>query len=173
MCHTKSQVKGPTVLFRKVLLLVRRFPVQGRYRSSVVAENEDWLGRVAGIRTWSRGGKRAPHKPLLLLYALGRLQQTGRNEPVLYAEAEAPLARLLADFGPPRATTPAYPFKRLDRDGLWRLTTEGDQPTEDQPGSLKRAKARGDLDTDFCRCAPCGPSALGSGSPSAPGLPVP
>jgi len=30
---------------------------------------------VANIKMWQRGDQRAPHKPLLLLYALGRLSQ--------------------------------------------------------------------------------------------------
>jgi putative restriction endonuclease len=115
----------------------------------MAAEEPEWLGRVARVRKWSRGGVRAPHKPLLLLYALGRLQQRGRNDPISYAEAEAPLARLLADYGPPNKTTPAYPFKRLAADGLWRITTEGDQEVEDQPAALRRAGAKGHLDDAF------------------------
>nr|WP_244301910.1 MULTISPECIES: hypothetical protein [Microbispora] len=35
----------------------------------------DWVERVAGIKPWKRHGERAPHKPLLLLYALGRLRE--------------------------------------------------------------------------------------------------
>ncbi len=39
-------------------------------RSAVVDLRDEWLDRVASIRRWSRGGERAPHKPLLLLHAL-------------------------------------------------------------------------------------------------------
>lgn len=35
----------------------------------------DWLERTAKLRQWSRGGTRAPHKPLLFLYALGPAAQ--------------------------------------------------------------------------------------------------
>ena len=56
-----------------------------------MSERAEWLERVASIRRWARGGERAPHKPLLLLYALGRLQRTGTSE-MSYAEAEADLA---------------------------------------------------------------------------------
>ena len=83
-----------------------------------VEERAHWLDRVASIRRWSRGGERAPHKPLLLLYALGRLQRTGQSR-VSFADAEPDVTRLLSEFGPARATTPAYPFHHLQTDGLW------------------------------------------------------
>ena len=50
---------------------------------------------------WRRGDERAPHKPLLILYALGRLQ-TGASRLIPFDELEKPLTRLLEDFGPPR-----------------------------------------------------------------------
>ena len=65
-----------------------------------MSETDGWLERIARIRQWSRNGERAPHKPLLLLYVLGRLQRIGSTE-VPYAEAEPALAQLLQDFGPP------------------------------------------------------------------------
>jgi putative restriction endonuclease len=120
----------------------------------------EWLGKVAAVRKWSRGGVRAPHKPLLLLFALGRLQQRGRNDPIAYAEAEAPLARLLADYGPPNKTTPAYPFKRLAADGLWRVMTEGDQKVQDQPAALRRVGAKGQLDDAFAAALLADPELL-------------
>ncbi len=87
--------------------------------------SEDWLERIAGIRQWSRNGERAPHKPLLLLYALGRLQRTGTTE-VTYLEAEPALEQLLHDFGPPgRRSSPAYPFHHLQTDGLWSVIASG------------------------------------------------
>jgi len=115
----------------------------------VVGAAEDWLGRVAAVRKWSRGDTRAPHKPLLLLFALGRLQQQGRNEPIAYTDAEESLSHLLAEFGPPHRTTPAYPFVRLAADGLWRLTTASGEPVEDQPAALRRAEAKGELEPEF------------------------
>lgn len=52
----------------------------------------DWVERVAEVRRWTRGGERAPHKPLLLLYALGRFQRHG-NRPGLLGR----IARYLLD----------------------------------------------------------------------------
>ncbi len=80
---------------------------------------EDIRAAVRAIRTWVRGEERAPHKPLLLLYALGRVQR-GESRLVPFSVAEGPLRRLLAEFGPSRDSYhPEYPFWRLQRDGLW------------------------------------------------------
>lgn len=38
---------------------------------AAVPATDGWLERVASIRQWTRNGERAPHKPSLLLYALG------------------------------------------------------------------------------------------------------
>lgn len=81
--------------------------------------------QIAEVSVWSRGDQRAPHKPLLLLQALGRLQ---RNETrlVRYEEVEGPLRQLLALFGPPRKSHhPEYPFFYLKNDGLWEFKAEG------------------------------------------------
>lgn len=82
---------------------------------------EELKNLFSKINTWKRSGERAPHKPLLLLYALGRLD---RSEPRLisYAEAKERLNRLLVEFGPQRRTTPRYPFVRLANDGIWQIT---------------------------------------------------
>ncbi|GAA4660804.1 phosphorothioated DNA-binding restriction endonuclease [Streptomyces youssoufiensis] len=82
----------------------------------------DWLERVTSLRQWSRNGTRAPHKPLLLLYALGRFQQDADGA-LLYSAVEADLRRLLVEYGPPHRTTPAYPFHHLTSDGVWEVRT--------------------------------------------------
>jgi putative restriction endonuclease len=109
---------------------------------------DEWVQRVTALKQWRRGGERAPHKPLLLLYALGRLQRTGSSS-VRFADAEGDLGRLLEEFGPPRATSPGYPFHHLTTDGLWVVHT----PTGiGSPGpNLRdlRAGAVGELAADF------------------------
>ena len=55
---------------------------------------DGWIERVTHLNQWIRGGERAPHKPLLLLYALGRLQRTG-SASVAFIDAEPDLKRLL------------------------------------------------------------------------------
>ncbi|AZS86305.1 restriction endonuclease [Streptomyces griseoviridis] len=95
----------------------------------------DWLDRVARLRQWSRDGVRAPHKPLLLLYALGRYQRDPGGAELLYSAVEGDLKRLLAEYGPVRATTPAYPFHHLVSDGVWEVRTDRGPGS---PGSVVR-----------------------------------
>ncbi|MFD7553032.1 MULTISPECIES: phosphorothioated DNA-binding restriction endonuclease [unclassified Streptomyces] len=83
----------------------------------------DWLERTATLRQWARGGARAPHKPLLLLYALGRFRQDPEGE-LVYSAVEEDLQRLLTEYGPPNRTTPAYPFHHLVGDGVWEVRTD-------------------------------------------------
>src|SRR5579875_1095047 len=84
----------------------------------------DWAERFARIRRWSRGSERAPHKPLLLLYALGRFQRHG-DAPILSSGAAEQLGRLPLECGAPRPTSPACPSHHRTSGGLWRGSTAG------------------------------------------------
>lgn len=109
----------------------------------------DTLARVAAVRQWSRGGIRAPHKPLLILYGIGRLLQTGSSR-ITFAEAEEPLRRLLLAYGPPGVgATPQYPFRRLEHDGLWRVTTLDGSPDPGERVADLRRSAVGEFSPDF------------------------
>jgi putative restriction endonuclease len=73
------------------------------------------------INVWKRGAVRAPHKLLLLLYALGKCQR-GEPRALPYAEVDPALQGLLRAFGPPRRSYHSeYPFWRLQRDGVWEV----------------------------------------------------
>ena len=72
----------------------------------------NWLERTTQLRQWTRNGTRAPHKPLLLLYALGRFQEDADSE-LRYSAVEEDLRRLLTEYGPPNRTSPSYPFHHL------------------------------------------------------------
>ncbi|MFD4632262.1 phosphorothioated DNA-binding restriction endonuclease [Streptomyces sp. NPDC058284] len=83
----------------------------------------DWVERTTQLRQWTRSGTRAPHKPLLFLYALSRFQQDADGE-LRYSAVEQDLRRLLDEYGPGNRTTPAYPFHHLVSDGVWEVRTE-------------------------------------------------
>ena len=78
------------------------------------------------INVWSRGSERAPHKPLLVLYALGRLSRSETNS-IAFREVAPKLTELLKEFGPSRKSYhPEYPFWRLQNDGVW-IVDDADQ----------------------------------------------
>lgn len=115
---------------------------------------EDFLNRLSSINVWKSGGRRAPHKPLLILYSLGRLQQ-GKKRLVQYSKIETDLTSLLQRFGrPAESFHPEYPFGRLQNDGLWEIprieevskTTSGDLH---KPSLLKRNIRGGLQQADF------------------------
>ncbi|KFG74457.1 phosphorothioated DNA-binding restriction endonuclease [Streptomyces mutabilis] len=109
----------------------------------------DWLERIAKLRQWTRSGARAPHKPLLLLYALGRFQDDADGS-LRYTAVEQDLQRLLTEYGPPNKTTPAYPFHHLVSDGVWEVRTDRGSAS---PGSgirdLRETGATGQLAPDL------------------------
>jgi len=109
-------------------------------------QREELLEQLASLRMAPRGsGERYPHKPLLLLWLLGRMQQQGSTS-CTYEEAEKPVSRLLDDFGPPSANRyrAAMPFVHLES-GLWELSGDDGEPLKDNRASLCRAHAKGRL----------------------------
>ena len=81
--------------------------------------DDDIIDRFAGVTMWKANGQRAPHKPLLILWSLARLQR-GESQLVPYSELNSPFRKLLRDFGPSRKSYhPEYPFWHLQSDGLW------------------------------------------------------
>jgi len=112
---------------------------------------EDWVERVSALRQYQHNGKRAPHKPLLVLMALGRLAETGSSE-LPWSEAESRLGDLIAEFGPSskssRRQSAAYPFTHLRTDGIWTLSR--DVPM-DTVGPLDAAPISGRLEASLER----------------------
>ncbi|MGW3043832.1 phosphorothioated DNA-binding restriction endonuclease [Kitasatospora sp. NPDC001159] len=121
----------------------------------------DWLDRVAGLRRWARNGVRAPHKPLLLLYALGSYQRDTEGE-LRYSAVEGELSRLLAEYGPSHATTPAYPFHYLVNDGVWEVRTDsGPGSPGTGVGVLRSSGATGRLASELRAALGAEPALLG------------
>ncbi|WP_329367456.1 HNH endonuclease [Streptomyces sp. NBC_00669] len=121
----------------------------------------DWLERAAKLRQWTGNGTRAPHKPLLFLYALGRFQADAEAE-LRYSAVEADLGRLLAEYGPAHRTTPAYPFHHLVSDGVWEVRTDrGDGSPGNRVLELRASGAAGRLVPELRTALRREPSLLG------------
>ncbi len=81
--------------------------------------------RIKNISVWKKGDQRAPHKPLLILYALGQIQGNSNNRFLHYNTTRDKLIELLREFGPVRKSYhPEEPFVRLSNDGIWELNSE-------------------------------------------------
>jgi putative restriction endonuclease len=109
---------------------------------------DDLIDRLSGLRRAQIGGRRAPHKPLLLLWLFGRFAATG-SALAAYAEAADPVSQLINDFGPPvRSPTlerqrAAMPFVHLERD-IWELRdAKGDEIGPDAPERARWLLDRG------------------------------
>lgn len=116
------------------------------------------------LTTWGRGGERAPHKPLLVLYALGRWAQGQAVLP--FHEACDPLAQLLRDFGPPRRSYRVQdPFWRLQNDDIWevRCSTAPVVGADGAPSKpeLLRVDARGQFTEELQRLFRTDPVLIG------------
>jgi putative restriction endonuclease len=73
-----------------------------------------------GLRRAQTQGRYAPHKPLLVLLALARIQR-GEARLVPFAQVDQPMQNLLTEFGPTGATkSRQYPYWHLDRT-LWQV----------------------------------------------------
>ena len=67
-----------------------------------------------------------------------------------YNDVESDLDELLREFGPPRKSSPSYPFDHLASDGVWVVSSdEGSGSPGDGRGRLRSSNARGRLDPDL------------------------
>ena len=119
------------------------------------------LQRVQTIRVASRHGRRSPHKPLLLLLAIGR-HMNGQYEPATFREIEGKLNGLIRRYGLPNSRENAhYPFWHLQNDELWEIdkpelvgtSASGDAYVTD----LREHDIRGGLVDHFIRALDAGP----------------
>lgn len=103
----------------------------------------DALKAIENVNAWRKGDKRAPHKPLLILWAIAQLSKGVKNNS--FQEVDKHLSKLLEDFGPPNPTKATYPFLRLANDGIWTVDgTEELITTKDYgKGHLNAVQASG------------------------------
>jgi hypothetical protein len=70
------------------------------------------------LNVWIRGGERAPHKPLLVLYVFGRWSRS-ESADIPFADVDRDLTPLLREFGLSRRSYhPEFPFWHLNNDGV-------------------------------------------------------
>ncbi len=102
-------------------------------------KRNEFFQKLDQVRVWRGGQRRAPHKPLLILLALGRIAR-GEDRLARYEQdIEPPLKELLKRFGPPReAIHPEPPFSRLHKDGLWEIPGRESLPAS-KSGDLLRS----------------------------------
>lgn len=116
------------------------------------------VARFSLLRQHQQDGKRSPHKPLLVLAALGRLVANGSSI-TPFSEMESQLASLISTFGPPSRTAPstsaAYPFTRLRSDEVWELDAD---VAMDQVTPLREHKVSGRFPPEIERTLLSSPS---------------
>ena len=105
-------------------------------------------GSFQNLNLWKNKGTRAPHKPLLAVWAIGRCLG-GQPRLASYELVEKELGVLLRRFGPYRRRTRTdYPFWHLRNDGVWaidrphlvRTTDSGDAYVGDLRGQCIRGR---------------------------------
>ena len=92
-------------------------------------ERAEIIRRFQNLNVWKRRGQRAVHKPLLVLYALGKLLggKNCENRFISYTDIETNLPGLLREFGPWREKyNPADPFWRLQKNEVWEVINVDD-----------------------------------------------
>lgn len=96
---------------------------------------EEFLTLFKNINSWKKGGIRAPHKPLLILIAIGKV--LNGEYVISYKQIEEKLTNFLIDFGPSRKNNrPYYPFVRLANDNIWKFDKpELIDPRRDYPSA--------------------------------------
>ena len=100
-------------------------------------DRQSILKRFAALNIGSdKDGRRAPHKPLLVLYAIGKLL---RNEDRLipFAEVNKSLGGLLREFWPPGSDRTQYPYWRLRNDRVWEVVNAA-EIVENSSGDVRK-----------------------------------
>jgi putative restriction endonuclease len=100
------------------------------------------VDRLLALRQYRLNGNRAPHKPLLVLLALGQIARWGSSS-LPWSDAEERLGPLLDEFGTSKtrgSSSVAFPYTRLRADGVWELSRE---VANDSVSDLRAAPVEG------------------------------
>lgn len=109
------------------------------------------LGRFRALKVWKRGSLRAPHKPLLILLALGRIQR-GEGRLVRFLDVEDRMWAMLQQFGQTSGRqSPDNPFWYMRSDGLWEIPGADLLlcPGQKRPAIRKLRQAKGGFPEDI------------------------
>ena len=108
---------------------------------------QDILDKFKTLNINRSGDRRAPHKPLLVLIALSKLQQ-GQTT-LLYSDATSALLPLLRSYAPPVKSShqPELPYWHLQGDGIWQVTNADSLPR--QSGNFPRIGALKETEAGF------------------------
>jgi putative restriction endonuclease len=113
-------------------------------------DNQGISERFRSLAVWSKGGQRAPHKPLLCLLAISKLFRE-KERLLPFGDIEKPLQDLLTGFGPPRKVChPEYPFWALQHDkDIWEVRTSSPLPDQSSEFPTRAALIRSDAEAGF------------------------
>ena len=102
---------------------------------------QEIINTFQSLSIWRSGDRRAPHKPLLLLLAIGYLQNNDQRL-LPYKQIDPKLEELLTEFGTPRnAGNTHYPFWRLHNDGIWEVEN-AEELTLNSSGGVRKTELR-------------------------------
>ncbi len=112
---------------------------------------KELVEKLSGLKTFGAGGKRAPNKPLLILFALGKLE-SGKVRRLTFSACETPYRKLLREFGRTRNPNPhpEHAFYRLKNDcggSIWSIY---------DPDKILKENASGDVRISDFRKSPAG-----------------
>lgn len=98
------------------------------------------------LNRWRRGDQRAPHKPLLLLLAMG----AWKNQRILqWKDVKQELGSLIEQFSTSHRKSASYPFIRLQADGYWQVEGFEDQKGDAQISELNRRNPIGRISIEL------------------------
>ncbi len=100
---------------------MEKFVQREKSRYSKAMQSDDVFKKLHALRPFIQNEMRAPHKPLLLLWAFGRIKGFHNRLALYDKEVKNPLSELLEKFNNSEHIHPEQPFWRLQKDGLWEV----------------------------------------------------
>lgn len=117
------------------------------------------LDAIDDLNVHERDGRKSPHKPLLLLYALARqFRNPDTKFEFKFVEIEEPVKALLKDFSNSKQPRVHYPFWRLRKDSkIWevhpycKIKKDMNKSKDARVGDLRKYNATGSFSQDIVK----------------------